>query len=202
MAKRLFDLFFSTLALITLSPILLVILLWILLADGEPAIFRQERIGLHGRPFDIYKFRTMRPDAEKVGAQLTTGDDSRITSQGRFLRRYKLDELPQFINVWVGDMSVVGPRPEVARYMDAYPHEVRTEILSVRPGITDLASIKFRDENALLTSANDPEHVYITDILPIKQAYYLEYVRHHTLWMDIKIIWKTISSVLSKDRTD
>lgn len=196
MAKRLFDLVFASVALVTLSSLFCVIACWIKLGSKGSVFFRQQRVGRYGQMFCIYKFRTMRVDAEQTGLQVTTAQDSRITRQGRILRKYKLDELPQFINVWMGDMSVVGPRPEVKKYMDVYPEDVRHQVLSVRPGITDLASIEFKDENSLLDEANDPEQTYITKILPIKQAYYLAYVRDHTLWSDMKIIFKTVREIL------
>lgn len=200
MVKRLFDILFSSVALLFLCPVLVGIGLWVRLGSDGPVLFRQERVGLGGRIFRIYKFRTMYTDAEKRGPQVTTSNDPRVTRQGHLLRKYKLDELPQFLNVWLGDMSVVGPRPEVQKYMRAYPEQTRDIVLSVRPGITDLASIEFKDENSLLDGSDDPEHTYITKILPIKQSYYIKYAQHHNLWLDLGIICKTIKEVLKSDR--
>src|SRR5579864_1941072 len=161
MTKRLFDLLTSLLALSILSPVLLLIAAAIKLDSRGPVLFRQQRVGLHGREFRIHKFRTMVEDAARRGPQLTSGNDPRITRVGAFLRRYKLDELPQLIDVVRGDMSIVGPRPEVPRYVALYPPDVRQIILSVRPGITDAASVTYRDESADLARAADAEQFYI-----------------------------------------
>jgi len=198
MAKRLFDLLFSGGALLLLCPLLLLIAAWVKLGSDGPVFFRQIRVGLHGRLFSIYKFRTMYMDAERRGLQITVGTDPRITSQGHFLRKYKLDELPQLINVLLGHMSIVGPRPEVPRYMDQYAPEVRAKILSVRPGITDRASIEFKDENMILACSTDPHQTYIEEILPIKQKYYLKYVSHHTLTDDLTIIFHTAKAIITR----
>jgi len=198
MAKRLFDLLFSGGALLLLCPLLLLIAAWVKLGSDGPVFFRQIRVGLHGRLFSIYKFRTMYMDAERRGLQITVGTDPRITSQGHFLRKYKLDELPQLINVLLGHMSIVGPRPEVPRYMDEYAPEVRAKILSVRPGITDRASIEFKDENMILACSTDPHQTYIEEILPIKQKYYLKYVSHHTLTDDLTIIFHTAKAIITR----
>ncbi len=183
-------------ALALLSPILLVAGIWIKADSSGPVFFRQIRVTRYGRHFRIFKFRTMRTDAEKLGLQVTTGNDSRITKAGSFLRRYKIDELPQFINVLTGDMSVVGPRPEVPKYVAYYPTEMRDTILSIRPGITDKASIEFKDENNLLDTSQDPELTYIKEILPIKLNYYMEYTQHQTLMGDLRIILDTIAAVV------
>ncbi len=196
MAKRFFDIIFSLMALALLSPILLVAGIWIKADSSGPVFFRQIRVTRYGRHFRIFKFRTMRTDAEKLGLQVTTGNDSRITKAGSFLRRYKIDELPQFINVLTGDMSVVGPRPEVPKYVAYYPTEMRDTILSIRPGITDKASIEFKDENNLLDTSQDPELTYIKEILPIKLNYYMEYTQHQTLMGDLRIILDTIAAVV------
>lgn len=198
MLKRLFDIVFAALALLLLCPLLLAVALWVRLDSPGPVLFRQRRVGRGGRPFDIFKFRTMAAGAEAVGPQITVGADTRITRAGAWLRRAKLDELPQFYNVLRGDMSVVGPRPEVPRYVALYPPEVRTAVLSVRPGITDLASIAFRDESALLARSADPERTYVEQILPAKLDYALQYMRSHTLWLDLRIIGWTVLAVLGR----
>ncbi|WP_287926633.1 sugar transferase [Diaphorobacter sp.] len=196
MAKRLFDITFASLALLLLSPLLLAIALWVRWDSPGPVMFRQQRVGQGGRPFNIYKFRTMHPDAPVAGLQITVGQDPRITRAGVVLRRFKLDELPQFFNVVCGQMSVVGPRPEVPRYVALYPVDLRERLLSVRPGITDLASIAFRDEAALLAASSQPERTYVEQILPIKLQYARQYVRSHTLWLDIRIVAWTILAIL------
>jgi lipopolysaccharide/colanic/teichoic acid biosynthesis glycosyltransferase len=197
MAKRIFDLIAAGAALVILSPFLAAIALWIRIDSPGPIMFRQERVGLHGRLFRIHKFRTMVADAETRGPQLTVDGDARVTRAGRLLRRYKLDELPQLIDVFRGEMSLVGPRPEVPKYVALYPERVRSVILSVRPGITDLASIEFRNENQLLGAAPDPEREYIEKILPVKLSYYQQYAQSHTLWGDVKILVGTLRAVLS-----
>lgn len=194
--KRVFDLVFAIPGLICLSPFFLLAALWVKADSSGPVFFRQERVGMLGRPFRIYKFRTMCSDAEAKGRQLTVGDDPRITESGFFLRRYKLDELPQLINVILGDMSLVGPRPEVPKYVTCYPPEVREVVLSVRPGITDYASIEYRDENSLLAGAVDPEQVYIDEILPVKLDYYRKYVMERSLLLDFKLILLTLKKIL------
>jgi lipopolysaccharide/colanic/teichoic acid biosynthesis glycosyltransferase len=161
MLKRVFDIVFALCALLILAPVLVAVALWIKLDSRGSVLFRQERVGSQGRLFKIYKFRTMRMDSDGAGSQITVGADPRITRAGTFLRKYKLDELPQFVNVLAGDMSVVGPRPEVPRYVAMYPTDARQLILSVRPGITDLASVAYRDESALLAAAENPESFYI-----------------------------------------
>jgi lipopolysaccharide/colanic/teichoic acid biosynthesis glycosyltransferase len=195
-AKRLFDLLIAIPGLVCLSPLFLLAALWIRLDSPGPVFFRQERVGRFGRPFRIYKFRTMCLEAESKGKQLTVGDDPRITGSGAFLRRYKLDELPQLINVITGEMSLVGPRPEVPRYVAFYPAHVRDVVLSVPPGITDFASIEYRDENSLLAGADDPEHVYLHDILPVKLDYYCKYVTERSLMLDFRLILLTLKKIL------
>ena len=196
MAKRLFDIAFALLALLLLGPLLLAVALWVRLDSPGPVFFRQQRVGRSGQLFDIYKFRTMHTGAEAMGPQITVGEDARITRAGVWLRRAKVDELPQFLNVLRGDMSVVGPRPEVPRYVAQYPADVRETVLSVRPGITDLASIEFRDESALLARSSDPERTYVEQILPAKLRHAQEYVRTRSLWLDLRIIARTVLAVL------
>jgi lipopolysaccharide/colanic/teichoic acid biosynthesis glycosyltransferase len=195
LAKRLFDLLAAGAGVLVLAPLLLGVALWIRLDSPGPVLFRQVRVGRHGVPFEIYKFRTMRhrPDP---GAQLTVGQDPRVTRAGRFLRHYKLDELPQLFNVLEGTMSLVGPRPEVPRYVECYPPAVRNTVLSVAPGITDLAAILYKDESAILGQARDPERTYVDTILPVKLEYYQRYVRERSFWLDLRIIFRTLSAIL------
>ena len=192
MAKRLFDWSVSTVGLLLLAPLLVLLAISIKLDSKGPVFFRQERVGRAGKPFLIHKFRTMLVDADHHGAQLTVGADPRITRVGRLLRSTKLDELPQLLDVWLGHMSFVGPRPEVPFYVQFYPPSIRDRILSVRPGITDLASIEFRDESVILGRASDPHAAYVNAILPVKCKYYDEYVRTHTFFGDILIILATL----------
>ena len=189
--KRIFDIVASGLGIIVLSPILLIIALIIKKESDGPVFFKQIRGGEKGRNFEILKYRTMVVDAEKMGRQITVGNDNRITKIGGFLRKYKLDELPQLINVFKGDMSLVGPRPEVPRYVEMYNEEQR-KVLDVKPGITDLASIRYRDENELLGTAEDPDDMYINTIMPDKLALNLEYINKSNVFFDIYIILKTI----------
>ena len=195
-AKRIFDLFFSTCGLAVLSPLFLLVAWFIRRDSAGPVFFRQVRVGKEGKLFRIFKFRTMVCDAEQNGMQITVAQDCRVTRIGTVLRKYKIDELPQLINVVLGDMSLVGPRPEVPRYVEKWPADVRAEILSVQPGITDFASIEFKDENALLSSAADPEKVYLEQILPVKIAYYLKYVRERSLWLDFVLILRTFKAIV------
>lgn len=195
-AKRLMDLALTIPGLIILSPLLLFIALWIKYDSKGPVFFKQKRVGLKGNVFDVYKFRTMVTDAEKKGLQITTGGDSRIIGAGAFLRKYKLDELAQLFNVLKGEMSLVGPRPEVPRYVALYPEDIREIVLSVKPGITDRASIEYKDENDLLAHSSDPEKTYVEEILPVKLRYYVEYVHTQSLIGDVRTIWDTITSIL------
>lgn len=197
MIKRLFDVLASGLGLLVLAPVLLVIALAVKLDSAGPVLFRQERVGRLGRTFRIHKFRTMVTDAESRGLQITTGADARVTRVGGVLRKYKLDELPQLMDVFVGHMSLVGPRPEVPRYVACYPPQVRDVVLSVRPGMTDWASIRFRDENTILGQSADPLSAYINEVLPIKIGYYTEYVRSRTFWGDLRIIFATLWALAS-----
>jgi lipopolysaccharide/colanic/teichoic acid biosynthesis glycosyltransferase len=193
--KRIFDLVCSTLGLIVLSPVFIFISIRIKSGSDGPIFFKQIRVGEKSKEFEILKFRTMVVDAEKLGRQITVGNDSRITKIGAFLRKYKLDELPQLINVFKGDMSLVGPRPEVPRYVKLYNEEQR-KVLEVKPGITDLASIRYRDENELLGEAENPDEFYINTIMPDKLALNLEYISRNNIFLDIYIILKTIIKCL------
>ena len=195
MAKRVFDWLASTVGLLLLAPFLLVLALWVKLDSPGPVFFRQERVGQGGRGFRIHKFRTMVTDAERRGPQITVGADARVTRVGRWLRKYKLDELPQLIDVWRGDMSLVGPRPEVPRYVACYPDDVRALVLSVKPGITDRASIEFKDENEILAAAVDPHLAYVNEVLPVKLRYCVEYVQTRSFWGDVAIILSTFKAL-------
>ena len=196
MSKRIFDWLASGLGLLVLSPVLMALALWIKLDSPGPVFFRQERVGQGGRVFRIHKFRTMVSDAERRGLQITVGADARVTRVGQWLRKYKLDELPQLLDVWLGHMSLVGPRPEVPRYVACYPADVREVVLSVRPGITDRASIEFKDENEILGRAADPHLAYVNEVLPIKLRYYLAYVQSRSFWGDIGIIFATLRALV------
>lgn len=195
--KRGFDLMAAGFGLLLLSPLLFGIALWIKLDSAGPVFFRQQRVGRFGMPFRIHKFRSMRVDAEQQG-QLTVGKDNRITRAGAFLRKSKLDELPQLLDVVIGSMSLVGPRPEVPKYVEHYPAELKDLVLSVRPGITDWASIKMIDENEILGASADPERAYIEQVLPQKLAYYADYARSHTLPKDLKIIFATLAKIVTR----
>lgn len=196
MAKRLFDWLASSFGLFCLSPFSLALIALIKLDSPGPAFFRQERVGRGGRIFRIHKFRTMVIDADQLGAQITVGADARVTRIGRWLRKYKLDELPQLLDVWLGHMSLVGPRPEVPRYVALYPADVRDVLLSVRPGITDRASIEFRDENEILARSADPHSAYVSDVLPLKLSYSLDYVQNASFCGDIAIIFATFRALV------
>ena len=196
MAKRLFDLLLSSLGLLALAPLLLLIALLIKLDSPGPVMFRQERVGRYGQPFRIHKFRTMRHEPAGQGLQITVGADRRITRVGGFLRVSKLDELPQLLDVWLGDMSLLGPRPEVPRYVAHYPADVRDKVLSVRPGITDIASIEYRDESVVLARAADPEHAYIHEVLPHKLALAAQYVDRSSVGLDLWLIWRTLVAIV------
>ena len=197
MLKRTFDFIASGLGLLVLFPLLAAIAIWIKLDSPGPVFFRQERVGRYGVPFRIHKFRTMKVDAEKAG-RLTVGSDSRVTKSGHLLRKLKLDELPQLIDVFFGQMSLVGPRPEVQEFIDCYPDDVRTKVLSVRPGITDKASIEMVDENEILAKYDDPRAAYIDVILPIKQRFYVDYVDNQSLFLDVSLIFKTFFKIIKR----
>lgn len=198
MAKRLFDLLLSSIGLLLLAPLLLLIAALVKLDSPGPVMFRQERVGRFGQPFRIHKFRTMRHEPAGQGLQITVGADRRITRVGGFLRASKLDELPQLLDVWLGDMSLVGPRPEVPRYVAHYPAGLREKVLSVRPGITDIASIEYRDESAVLARAADPERAYIDEVLPHKLALAARYVERSSLWLDVWLIWRTVVAIVRR----
>ena len=189
--KRMFDVICSSLGLIILSPMLIIVTILIKKGSDGPVFFKQIRVGENEKEFLILKFRTMVVDAEKLGKQITIGNDSRITKIGAFLRKYKLDELPQLINVFKGEMSLVGPRPEVPRYVKLYTEEQK-EVLKIKPGITDLASLRYKDENDLLGDKQDPEAFYINTVMPDKLSLNLEYMKKNNVIFDIYIIIKTI----------
>lgn len=190
MAKRWFDVLGAAVALLLLSPLLAVVALAVKLDSPGPVFFRQERVGRHGVPFRIHKFRTMRHGAP--GLQITVGADPRITRVGAFLRRTRIDELPQFIDVLQGTMSLVGPRPEVPRYVAHYPPALKARALAVRPGITDPSSLAFIDEAERLARAADPEREYIDVILPQKLQCAADYADRATLASDVAVLWRTL----------
>lgn len=194
MTKRIFDIVASGCGLIVLSPLFLILAIWIKLDSKGPVFYRQVRVGRNNMDFRIFKFRSMKEGADQGSLVTIGGHDSRITRSGYILRRFKLDELPQLINVFVGDMSLVGPRPEVRHYVNYWTPE-QMQVLDVRPGITDPASIRFRNENDLLDKAENPEEYYINVIMQEKIRLYLEYVGNHSLWYDIKLIFQTIKVI-------
>ncbi|CEJ74667.1 sugar transferase [Paraclostridium sordellii] len=193
--KRIFDIAVSSIGLIVLLPILIVIAILIKLDSKGPVFFKQKRVGKNKKIFEIYKFRTMVTDAEKLGKQITVGADNRITKVGRFIRKYKLDEFPQLINVLKGEMSLVGPRPEVPKYVELYDI-YQEQILLVQPGITDYASIKFKNESELLGCSNNPEKSYVEDIMPQKINLNMKYIKNISLFEDIKLVLSTILEIL------
>ena len=193
--KRLFDIIASACGLLVLSPLFLILALWIKLDSQGPVFYKQIRVGRFNKDFQLYKFRSMRMGSDKKGL-ITVGDrDPRITKSGYFIRKYKLDEFPQLINVLKGDMSLVGPRPEVRKYVAMYTPEQMC-VLDVRPGITDLASIRYRNENELLAKAEDPDKYYIEVIMQDKLRINLEYVENHSFWYDIKLIFQTFYAIV------
>lgn len=197
MLKRTFDVVASGLGLIVLSPLFAVLAIWIKADSKGPVFYRQVRVGRHNRDFRLYKFRSMRPDSDKKGLITVGGHDPRVTRSGYYIRKYKLDELPQLINVFLGDMSLVGPRPEVRKYVDMYtPEQMR--VLDVRPGITSLASIRYRNENDILAKASDPDRAYVTQVMPDKIAIDLEYVPKASLLTDIRLIFMTFKEIIVK----
>jgi len=195
--KRPLDILFSSAGLLLLSPLLFGLAVRIRMEDGGPIFYRGLRIGLHGQLFRIFKFRTMVVDAERMGGASTADDDPRITRIGKKLRKHKLDELPQLINVFLGDMSLVGPRPEVPHYVNMYTEEEKA-ILTVRPGITDWASLWNPDEGAILAGSLDPEKTYMEKIRPEKIRLQLKYVRERSFWTDIRIIFSTLKTIIFK----
>ena len=198
MAKRIFDIIVSLIGLIVLSPLFIIIAIAIALESKGGVFYKQIRVGKDGKPFKLLKFRSMYVGADKKGLLTVSGRDPRITRVGYFIRKFKLDELPQLINVLKGDMSLVGPRPEVPKYVELYTDEQK-EVLSVRPGITDPASIKFRNENDLLAQADDPEKFYIEKIMPEKIKISIDYIRKRNFFTDLGIIFKTVFSIFGKN---
>ncbi len=195
--KRLFDIVASGLGLIVLSPLFLILAIWIKLDSKGPVFYRQVRVGYKNKDFRIFKFRSMRVGADKGSLVTIGGHDPRVTRSGYFIRKFKFDELPQLINVFLGDMSLVGPRPEVRHYVDYWTPE-QLHVLDVRPGITDPASIKFRNENELMEKAENPEKYYIEVIMQEKIKLYLEYVEKHSFLYDIGLIFKTFWVIVSE----
>ncbi len=188
--KRLFDILFSVIILIVLSPIFILVSILIIIDNGFPIFYLQKRVGKHFQEFNLIKFRSMKKNADKKGLLTVGSNDNRITQIGYYLRKLKIDELPQFINVLKGEMSVVGPRPEVKKYVDLYTNEQKL-VLSIKPGITDYASLKYIDENDILSQSENPEKTYINKVMPEKLSINLEYIHHYSFWSDIKIIAQT-----------
>lgn len=193
--KRLFDIIASGIGIIVLLPLFLLLAVWIKIDSSGPIFYKQIRVGRHNKDFYLYKFRSMKVGADKSGL-ITIGDkDSRITRSGYYIRKYKLDEFPQLINVFIGDMSLVGPRPEVRKYVEMYTSE-QMNVLNVRPGITDLASIRYRNENELLATVANPDMYYVDVIMQDKLRINLNYINNHNLWTDIKIIFNTFYAII------
>jgi lipopolysaccharide/colanic/teichoic acid biosynthesis glycosyltransferase len=195
LSKRIFDIFFSIIGLLLISPVLLILALLISFDSSGGVFYKQVRIGKNLKPFKLFKFRSMSTNADKKGLLTVGHNDSRITRIGYYLRKYKLDELPQLINVLIGQMSIVGPRPEVEKYVKLYNQE-QLNVLKVKPGITDWASIKYVNENEILAKSKNPEDTYITEIMPAKLRLNLEYVKHNNIFVDIKIILLTIKAII------
>ncbi len=195
--KRLFDIVASGLGLICLSPLFAAVAIWIKCDSKGPVFYRQTRVGKDNKDFRLYKFRSMRPNSDKAGLITIGGRDPRVTRSGYYIRKYKLDEFPQLINVFIGDMSLVGPRPEVRKYVDMYTPE-QMKVLSVRPGITSLASIRYRNENDILAAAEDPDRAYVEQVMPDKLAIDMEYVGRANLLTDIKLIFSTFKEIITK----
>ena len=195
--KRMFDVVFSILGMVLLFPILLPIAILIKSESNGPIFFRQSRVGLRGKIFQIHKLRTMYVNSENIG-RITIGNDRRITNFGKFLRRYKIDELPQLIDVLSGNMSIVGPRPEIEEYVDTYPKDIKKKILSVKPGITDYASITMIDESLLLANYSNPQEAYAKSVLPKKLELSSKYVENNNIFLDIKIILLTLQKIILK----
>ena len=195
--KRLFDITASGLGLLVLSPLFLILAVWIKLDSPGPVFYRQVRVGRGNKDFRLFKFRSMRVGSDKKGLITVGGHDPRVTRSGYYIRKYKLDELPQLINVFIGDMSLVGPRPEVRKYVDLYTPE-QLHVLDVRPGITDMASIRYRNENELLEQAADPEQYYRDVVMQDKLCINLEYIADHSFIKDLKIIFMTFKAVVTE----
>lgn len=194
--KRTFDIIASGLGLLCLSPLFAVLAVWIKCDSKGPVFYRQVRVGKGNKDFRLFKFRSMRPDSDKLGLITVGGHDPRVTRSGYYIRKYKLDEFPQLINVFKGDMSLVGPRPEVRKYVDMYT-PAQMHVLDVRPGITSLASIRYRNENDILAASDDPDRTYIERVMPDKLAIDLEYVKRASLWNDIKLIFSTFKEIIA-----
>ena len=197
MLKRIFDIIASGCGLIVLSPLFIILAIWIKWDSKGPVFYKQVRVGRNNKDFKLYKFRSMRVGADKAGLITVGGRDPRVTRSGYYIRKYKLDEFPQLINVFLGDTSLVGPRPEVRKYVDMYTPE-QMHVLDVRPGITDLASIRYRNENELLEKAEDPDRYYIEVIMQEKIKLYLEYVENASFWYDIKLIFLTFWTIVKE----
>ena len=197
MLKRLFDLIASACGLLILSTLFLILAIWVKIDSIGPVFYRQVRVGRNNKDFRLFKFRSMKVDSDKKGLITIGGHDPRITRSGYFIRKYKLDELPQLINVFIGDMSLVGPRPEVRKYVDLYTPE-QLQVLNVRPGITDMASIRYRNENELLEKVDDPETYYKDVIMQDKLRINLEYIKHHSFLGDVGLIFYTFWCVISR----
>ena len=195
--KRIFDIVASWIGLILLSPLFIILTIWIKCDSIGPVFYKQVRVGRNNMDFQLFKFRSMRVGSDKKGLITVGGHDPRITRSGYYIRKYKLDEFPQLINVFKGDMSLVGPRPEVRKYVDMYTEE-QMHVLDVRPGITDLASIRYRNENELLERVNDPDKYYVEVIMPDKLRINLEYVARHSFTFDIRLIFQTFRAIVSK----
>ena len=195
--KRIFDIVASGIGLILLSPLFVILAIWIKCDSIGPVFYKQVRVGRNNMDFQLFKFRSMRVGSDKKGLITVGGHDPRITRSGYYIRKYKLDEFPQLINVFKGDMSLVGPRPEVRKYVDMYTEE-QMHVLDVRPGITDLASIRYRNENELLERVNDPDKYYVEVIMPDKLRINLEYVARHSFTFDIRLIFQTFRAFVSE----
>ena len=195
--KRTFDVVACVAAVVILCPLWLCIGLLVACGSKGGALYRQTRVGRDGKEFKLLKFSTMRQDADKIGGLITVGEDARVTRIGRFLRKYKIDELPQFLNIIAGDMSIVGPRPEVPKYVALYDERQR-QVLSVRPGLTDYASIEYISENELLARSSDPDRTYIEEIMPAKLELNLKYIENQSVSEDLRLICKTLFSILKK----
>lgn len=193
-AKRIFDIFSSIIALVIFSPLFIFISIWIAIDSRGGVFYRQIRVGKNRKEFGLYKFRSMRPDSDKAG-QITVGNDSRVTKVGHFIRRFKIDEVPQLINILKGEMSVVGPRPEVPEYVKMY-NEEQLKVLSVLPGLTDYASIEYLDEQKILGEAADPHKAYVGEVMPAKLKLNLKYIADRSFWLDIKLIFRTVGKII------
>ncbi|HWW40683.1 sugar transferase [Pedobacter sp.] len=195
--KRMFDVVFALLGLLCLLPVFIIVIIWLKFDSAGGIFYKQVRVGLNQKNFELYKFRTMYCGSDRSGLLTVGNHDARITAAGYYLRKYKIDELPQLLNILKGEMSFVGPRPEVCKYVDMYDSDQK-RVLTVKPGITDWASIQFIDENQLLERSDDPEDFYIHTVIPLKLNQNLKYIDHHNLWIDLKIISYTLRSILHR----